>query len=54
MALAQAQALVTNLHVVESTQEEEASVRELAQWAIGRSPAVAADPPDKLWIDIGC
>jgi protein ImuB len=53
MALAQAQALVPNLHVVEATpDEDEASLRELARWAIGYSPVVAADPPDGLWIDI--
>jgi protein ImuB len=53
MALAQAQALVPNLHVVEAApDEDEASLRELARWAIGYSPVVAADPPDGLWIDI--
>ncbi|KLK91523.1 nucleotidyltransferase [Microvirga vignae] len=53
MALAQAQALVPNLHVAEATPEEdEASLRELARWAIGYSPVVAPDPPDGLWIDI--
>lgn len=53
MALAQAQALVPNLHMVEAApDEDEASLRELARWAIGYSPVVAADPPDGLWIDI--
>jgi protein ImuB len=53
MPLAQAQALVPNLHVVEAAPEEdEASLRELARWAIGYSPVVAPDPPDGLWIDI--
>ncbi|WP_262269821.1 Y-family DNA polymerase [Microvirga yunnanensis] len=53
MVLAQAQALVPNLHVVEATpDEDEASLRELARWAIGYSPVVAPDPPDGLWIDI--
>jgi protein ImuB len=53
MALAQAQALVSNLHVAEATPEEDdASLRELARWAINYSPVVAADPPDGLWIDI--
>ncbi|WP_134497317.1 Y-family DNA polymerase [Microvirga pakistanensis] len=53
MALAQAQALVPNLHVVEANpDEDEASLRELARWAIGYSPVVASDPPDGLWIDI--
>ncbi len=53
MTLAQAQALVPNLHVVEATpDEDEASLRDLARWAIGYSPVVAIDPPDGLWIDI--
>ena len=53
MALAQAQALVPHLHVAEATPEEdEASLRELARWALAYSPVVAADPPDGLWIDI--
>ncbi len=53
MALAQAQALVPKLHVVEAApDEDEASLRELARWAIGYSPVVAPDPPDGLWIDI--
>ncbi|MBQ0822450.1 DNA polymerase Y family protein [Microvirga terrae] len=53
MPLAQAQALVPNLHVVEATpDEDDASLRELARWAIGYSPVVAPDPPDGLWIDI--
>ena len=38
---------------VEATpDEDEASLRELARWAIGYSPVVALDPPDGLWIDI--
>jgi protein ImuB len=53
MALAQAKALVPNLHVVDATpDEDETSLRELARWAIGYSPVVAPDPPDGLWIDI--
>jgi protein ImuB len=53
MALAQAQALVPNLHMVEATpDEDDASLRELARWAIGYSPVVALDSPDGLWIDI--
>jgi protein ImuB len=53
MALAQAQALVPNLHVAEATpDEDEASLREVARWAIGYSPVVASDPPDGLWLDI--
>ena len=53
MALAQAQALVPNLRVAEATPEEDdASLRELARWAINYSPVVSPDPPDGLWIDI--
>jgi protein ImuB len=53
MALAQAQALVPNLHVVYATpDEDEASLRDLARWAIAYSPMVAPNPPDGLWIDI--
>ncbi len=53
MALAQAQALVPNLHVAEAApDEDDASLRDLARWAIGYSPVVAVDPPDGLWIDI--
>ena len=53
MALAQAQAQIPNLHVAEATpDEDEASLRELARWAINYSPVVASDPPDGLWIDI--
>lgn len=53
MALAQAQTLVPNLHVADATpDEDEASLRELARWAIGYSPVVAPDSPDGLWIDI--
>lgn len=53
MALAQAQALIPNLHVNDATpDEDEASLRELARWAINYSPVVAPDPPDGLWIDI--
>ncbi|WP_414471010.1 DUF6504 family protein [Microvirga sp. M2] len=53
MPLAQAQALVPDLHVVEAApDEDEASLRDLARWAINYSPVVAPDPPDGLWIDI--
>jgi protein ImuB len=53
MALAKAQALAPKLHVVDATpDEDEASLREMARWAIGYSPVVAPDPPDGLWIDI--
>jgi len=53
MLLAQAQALVPNLHVAEAMpDEDDVSLRELAHWSIGYSPVVAPDPPDGLWIDI--
>jgi protein ImuB len=53
MPLAQAQAMVPNLHAAEATPDEDnASLRELARWAIGYSPVVAPDPPSGLWIDI--
>jgi protein ImuB len=53
MALAQAQALVPNLHIWDATPEDDdAALRELARWALGYSPVVAPSPPDGLWIDI--
>lgn len=56
IAVAQAQAIVSGLHVWDATPEEdEAALRELARWAIGYSPVVAPDPPNGVWIDIaGC
>ncbi len=53
MTIAQAQALVPNLHILDAAPEEDASaLRELARWAIDFSPVVAVDPPDGVWIDI--
>jgi len=53
MAIAQAQAIVPNLHTFDATPEEdEAALCELARWSIGYSPVVAPDPPDGIWIDI--
>lgn len=53
MGVAQAQALVPDLHIMEADPEGEAkSLLELAKWAIRFSPVVALDPPDGLWIDI--
>lgn len=53
MPLAQAQALVPELHVRDAAPEDdEASLRQFARWAIRYSPVVAPDPPDGLWIDI--
>ncbi len=53
MPVAQAQALVPDLHVMDADPEGEAkSLLELAKWAIRFSPVVALDPPDGLWTDI--
>jgi protein ImuB len=53
MALAQAQALVPDLHVFDAKPEDdEIALTGLARWAIGYSPVVTIDPPDGLWIDI--
>ncbi|MBZ6075128.1 DUF6504 family protein [Microvirga puerhi] len=53
MVLAQAQAMVPNLHTIDAKPEEDdASLRSLAQWAIGYSPIVGLDLPDGLWIDV--
>ena len=52
MPVAQAQALVPDLHVMDADPEGEAkSLLELAKWAIRFSPVVALDPPDGIWID---
>lgn len=54
IGFAQAQALVPNLHVNEAMpDEDEASLRERARWAITYSPVVAPDPPDGLWMITG-
>jgi protein ImuB len=53
LPIAQAQARVPNLHVLEAKPEEDrAALERLARWAIAYSPVVALDPPDGLWIDI--
>lgn len=53
MPVAQAQALIPDLHVMDADPEgDEASLREFAKWAIRYSPVVAPDPPDGVWIDI--
>jgi protein ImuB len=53
MAVAKAQAMVPDLHIIDADPEgETASLRQLAEWAIRFSPVVAPDPPDGLWIDI--
>jgi protein ImuB len=54
MAVAKAQAMVPDLHIIDADPEgENASLRQLAEWTIRFSPVVAPDPPDGLWIDIG-
>lgn len=53
MAVAQAQALVPDLHVMDADPASDGvSLRSLAQWLIRFSPVVALDPPDGVWIDI--
>ena len=53
MAAAKAQAMVPDLHIIDADPEgENASLRQLAEWAIRFSPVVAPDPPDGIWIDI--
>jgi protein ImuB len=53
MAVAKAQAMVPDLHIIDADPEgENASLRQLAEWAIRFSPVVAPDPPDGIWIDI--
>jgi len=53
MAVAKAQAMVPDLHIVDADPDgESASLRQLAEWLIRFSPVVAPDPPDGLWIDI--
>lgn len=53
ITIAHAQALVPDLHIVESAPEEdEAALRKLAGWCMGYSPLVAPDPPDGIWIDV--
>jgi protein ImuB len=53
MAVAQAQSLISDLHVMEADPAgDEASLREFAKWLIRFSPVVAPDPPDGIWIDI--
>ncbi|WP_262028305.1 Y-family DNA polymerase [Microvirga sp. Mcv34] len=53
MAVAQAQALIPDLHIMEADPiGDEGSLREFAKWLIRFSPVVAPDPPDGIWIDI--
>ena len=53
MAVAKAQAMVPDLHIIDADPDgESASLRQLAEWLIRFSPVVAPDPPDGIWIDI--
>jgi protein ImuB len=53
MAVAKAQTIVPDLHIIDADPEgENASLRQLAEWLIRFSPVVAPDPPDGVWIDI--
>ncbi|QGY01208.1 DNA polymerase Y family protein [Methylobacterium mesophilicum SR1.6/6] len=53
MALAQAQAMVPNLVVVEARPEVDAAALErLALWCLWCTPLAAPDPPDGVWIDV--
>ncbi len=56
MAMAQAQAMVPDLIVVDTTPEGDAqALQRLAAWCLRLSPMTAADPPDGVWIDAtGC
>jgi protein ImuB len=53
MLLAQAQASVPDLAMIEAVPEEDGQAQtRLAAWCLRYSPLVAPDPPDGLWIDI--
>ncbi len=53
MPVAQAQALVPDLTVVEARAEEDrAALRRLAGWCLRYAPLAAAAPPDGVWIDV--
>ena len=54
--MAQAQAMVPELIVVDATPEDDAqALQRLAAWCLRLSPMTAADPPDGVWIDAtGC
>jgi len=56
IALAQAQAMVPGLAVMEAQPDADAqALIRLAAWCLRWSPLTAADPPDGLWIDAtGC
>lgn len=53
LAVAEAQARVPGLKVVEATPEEDAEgLNKLAAWCLACTPLVAPDPPDGVWLDI--
>ncbi len=53
LALAQAQAMVPGLTVIQADPEgDAAALARLAAWCLCYAPLVAADPPDGIWIDV--
>jgi protein ImuB len=53
LTIAQAQALVPNLHVREAIpQDDSEALTRLAYWCMRYAPIVAPDPPDGIWIDV--
>ncbi|MET7245489.1 DUF6504 family protein [Methylobacterium sp. EM32] len=53
LALAQAQAMVPGLTVIEADPEgDAAALARLAAWCLTYAPLVAPDPPDGIWIDV--
>src|SRR5450755_4470540 len=53
MPVAQAQALVPDLTVLEARPEDDtAALRRLARWCLRYAPLAAAAPPDGVWIDV--
>jgi protein ImuB len=53
MPVAQAQALVPELTVLEARPEDDtAALRRLAGWCLRYAPLAAAAPPDGVWIDV--
>jgi protein ImuB len=53
LTIAEAQARVPGLHVVEATPDEDAAALEaLARWCLACTPLVSVNPPDGIWLDI--
>lgn len=53
MTAAHAQSLVTGLHIINATpDEDEAALTQLGLWCTRYSPLVTPDPPDGIFIDI--